>query len=61
MVIPTPDGNDTVMELSLLRSMKDDGAVTLLPTEVKLSDTLIPENFMTNDSLSLPIPTYIHT
>ena len=61
MVIPTPDGNDTVMELLLLRSMKDDDVVTLSPTEVKLSNTSIPESFMINDSLALPIPTYIRT
>ena len=59
MVIPTPDLNDTIMELLLLRSMKDEDDVTLLPNEVKLADTSIPENFMTNDSLSLPVPTYI--
>ena len=61
MVIPTPDGNATVMELLLLRSMKNDDVVTLSPTEVKLSDTSIPERFMMNGSLSLPIPTYICT
>ena len=48
MVIPTPDGNDTVMELLLLRSMKADGAVTLSPIEVKLSDTSVPSCFIVN-------------
>ena len=56
MVIPTPDGNDTVMELLLLRSMKDDDVVTLSPTEVKLSDRSIPKSFMINDSSSLLKP-----
>ena len=42
MVIPTPDVKDTVMESLLLRSMKDDGVVTLSPTEVKLSDVSFP-------------------
>ena len=50
MVIPTPDGNDTVMELLLLRSMKDDGVVTLSPTEVKFPDTLVPFSFIAKDS-----------
>ena len=45
MVIPTPDGNDTVMELLLLRSMKLDGVVTLSPTVVKSSDTLLLFSF----------------
>ena len=49
MVIPTPDGNDTVMELLLLRSMKDDDVVTLSPTEVKLSDKSLPSSFTIND------------
>ena len=35
MVTPTPDRNDIVMELLLLRSIKTDDVVTLLPTEVK--------------------------
>ena len=61
MVIPIPDGNDTVMELLLLRSVRDDDDVTLSPTEVKLSDTSIPENFMINGSPPLPIPTYTLT
>ena len=49
MVIPTPDGNDIVMELLLLRSMKDDDVVTLSPTEVKLSDILFPLSIVEND------------
>ena len=49
MVIPIPDGNDTVMELLLLRSMKDDNVVTLSPTEVKLSETLVPPSLTIND------------
>ena len=49
MVIPTPDGNDAVMELLLLHSMKDDDVVTLSPTEVKLSDKLLPSSFTIND------------
>ena len=53
MVIPTPDGNDTVMELILLRSMKDDDVVTLSPTEVKLSDTSVPSSFTVSS-----VPTY---
>ena len=59
MVIPTPDGNDIVMELLLLRSMKDDDVVTLSPTEVKLSETSSLECFTTNDPLLLPRPTYL--
>ena len=59
MVIPTPDGKDTIMELLLFRSMKDDKVVTLSPTEVKLSETSILECFTTNDPLSLPRPTYL--
>ena len=58
MVIPTPDVNDAVMELLLLRSMKDDEVVTLSPTEVKLSETSTPECFTMNDSMTLSIPTY---
>ena len=49
MVIPTPDGNDTVMELLLLRSIKVDDIVTLLPTEVKLSDTSVSLTFTVNN------------
>ena len=48
MVIPTPDVNDTVMELLLLRSMKDDDVVTLSPTEVKLSDISSPFSLVKN-------------
>ena len=49
MVIPIPDGNDIVMELLLLRSMKDDNVVTLSPTEVKLPETSVPPSFTIND------------
>ena len=56
MVIPTPDGNDTVMELLLLRSMKDDDDITLSPTEVKLSETSISSSFTINDPMTLSIP-----
>ena len=45
MVIPTPDGKDTVMELLLLRSMKDDDTVILSLTVVKSSDTSLPFSF----------------
>ena len=53
-VIPTPDGNDTVMELLLARSMKVDDAavvVTLSPTVVKFSDTSVLFSFTINDPL----------
>ena len=59
MVIPTPDGKDTIMELLPFLSMKDDDVVTLSPTEVKVSETSVPERFTTNDPLSLPRPTYL--
>ena len=49
MVIPTPDGNATVMELLLVRSIKDDDVVTLASTEVKLSDTSVPSSFTLNN------------
>ena len=49
MVTPTPDGNDTVMELLLLRSIKVDDIVTLLPTKVKLSEISVSLNFTIND------------
>ena len=48
MVIPAPDGNDTVMELLLARSINDDDVVTLLPIKVKLSDTSVPSCFIVN-------------
>ena len=57
MVIPTPDGNDTVMELLLLRSMKDDDVVTLSPTDIKLSETSAPSRFIVNDSVLTLVPT----
>ena len=59
MVIPTPDGNDILMELLPLRSMKDDDVVTLSPTEVKLSETSIAESFIANDPPTRP--TYPNT
>ena len=51
MVTPTPDGNDTVMELLLLRSINVDDIVTLLPTEVKLSDKSLPSNFTVKEAV----------
>ena len=53
-VIPTPDGNDTVMELLLVRSMKGDDAavvVTLSPIAAKSSDTSMLFSFTINDLL----------
>ena len=49
MVIPIPDGNDTVMELFPPSSMKEDRVVILSPTEVKLSETSVPPSVMVND------------
>ena len=49
MVIPIPDGNDTVMESLPPSSMKDDNVVTLSPTEVKLSETSVPPSLTVND------------
>ena len=57
MVIPIPDGNDTVMELLLLRSMKDVDVVTLSPTDIKSSDTSFPSRFMVSDSVLRLVPT----
>ena len=58
IVIPTPDGNDTVIELLLARSMNDDDVVTLLPIEVKLSDTSVPLCFIVNGPLVRLVLTY---
>ena len=57
MVIPTPDENDIVMELLLLRTMKDDDVVTLSPIEVKLSETSISSSFTINNPMTPSIPT----
>ena len=57
IVIPTPDGNDTVIELLLVRSMNDDDDVTLSPTEVKLSDTSVPSCFIVNGPVVRLVPT----
>ena len=54
MVIPTPDGNDTVMELLLLRSMKVADVVAFSPTEVKFPDTSFPFSFTIKDPPSTP-------
>ena len=58
MVIPAPDGNDTVMELILVRSMNDDDVVTLSPIEVKLSDTSVPLCFIANGPVVRLVLTY---
>ena len=60
IVIPTPDGNDTVMESLLLRSMKVDDIVTLSPTEATLSDISVPLRLMRSGSLLLIKQTYKH-
>ena len=58
IVIPTPDGNDTVMQLLLLHSMKDDDVVTLSPIEIKLSVTSASSSFTINDSTLALVLTY---
>ena len=58
MVIPVPDGNDTVMELILVRSMNDDDVMTLSPIEVKLSDTSVPLCFIANGPAVRLVLTY---
>ena len=61
MVIPTPDGNDTVMELLLLCSIKVDDTVILSPIEIKLSDISVPLSFIVNDPVLKLALTYIFT
>ena len=58
IVIPTPDENDTVMELLLLSSIKVDDIVTLSPTVLKLSDISVPLRLMKSGSLLLIKQTY---
>ena len=61
MVIPTPDENDTVMELLLLRSIKVAAVadVTLSPIVVKFSDSSMLFSLTTNDSLFIPNTTWL--